>query len=787
MTTNWKGGNGQWQTAANWSNGAPTTPQAFAVINAAGTYTVTIGSGLEYNVGAVTLNAAGATLSIAGILDLKNKLTVSKGTLAVSGRINGGSIAAAGGKITFQNGTLDGVKYLGTLDLSTAANTVTIKDGLTLRGATGTGAGAMTLGGTSQIDFAGSQTVNGGKWTITGGTIAQTGTLTLGASEDVEYKAANSAFGTSASLANQGVVNIGKGAGLSAGQVTNGGKLTVNGGGAFGAATFTNTAAGSVAIYSGSGFVSDNFDNSGTFTADAGNLQLFKSSGGSFGNLAITNSTVELGNIASTTELNALETMLGGHGNTFTAYLSLDNTGETTTLAAPSGFKAFTLMGGIQGGTVTIDTTLTSGSLSNLTLAGSLTAANSLSLDNVTFTGTSGSGSATVHLSGELIVRNDNNLLDNVAVIGAAGSSVTSGQREPLSLGSNFSFTALGNGSIETSKLIINNGTIDAEGGAGSVFVFDGRRITNNGTIRVENGGIFQIGGRLGYLNNFQSGTLTGGTYDIGAHSMLRFEKSSPSITTLQANVALEGVGATFLAAGLATIGAQGSLSLQNGATLSVASAFKVDGELNLAGSSFTSANVTIDAGGTLDGHGTVLGAVANAGTIDASGGTLSITQGVTGTGAAEIENNATLSFGANVAAGQTVTFEGAKGTLALGNAGGFAGTIAGFAPGNAIDLINTTASAVTYNAGADTLTVKNKGTVIATLQLSGSYTGDTFGLAPDGKGGTEITVSAATPAVHRFIEAVAAFSPSGAASTGMHAVPDSSQITPALSISHHG
>jgi len=115
------------------------------------------------------------------------------------------------------------------------------------------------------------------------------------------------------------------------------------------------------------------------------------------------------------------------------------------------------------------------------------------------------------------------------------------------------------------------------------------------------------------------------------------------------------------------------------------------------------------------------------------------------------------------------VTFEGTTGALSLGNAGGFDGTIAGFAQGDIIDLINTKAGSVVYHAANDTLSVKYQGKVIATLQLSGDYTGDTFGVASDGKGGTAITLTGATPgALQRFTEARAAFPPSdiGAAAT---------------------
>ena len=501
MTTNWKGGNGQWQTAANWSNGAPTTPQSFAVINAAGTYTVTIGSGLEYNVGAVRLAAANATLSIAGILDLKNKLTVSKGTLAVSGTVHGGSIVAAGGKIAFQNGTLDGVKYLGTLDLSTAANTVTIKDGLTLRGATGTGAGAMTLGGTSQIDFAGSQTVNGGKWTITGGTVAQTGTLTLGASEDVEYKAANNAFGTGASIVDRGKLNIGKGTLLSVGKIVNSGKMTVNGGGTFGAATFANTAAGSVAVNSGSFFQSENFTNAGTLSADSATVYLTETRGGRFGTLDIANSTVQLRGIASVAELNTLETMLAGHANAFTAGLSLINTGDTITLGTPSGFKAFTYSGSIQGGTVTMDATLVAGALSGLTLDGSLTATNGLSLNGVTvadadasLTVTGGltlnevtfANSASVHVSGALSIEDVTGTVD---IIAAAGGTLITGS----TIDSGTTIQALGSFSAGyAGDRVVNKGTLE-EDGAGALFKYVAFKFNNTGALSAQNGGDFLL------------------------------------------------------------------------------------------------------------------------------------------------------------------------------------------------------------------------------------------------------------------------------------------------------
>src|ERR1700743_2512209 len=128
MTTNWKGGNGNWQTAAKWTAGAPTTPTSHAVINAPGAYTVTIGSGLEYHVGTVLLDDAGATLAIQGILDLAGKLTATKGTVLVTGEIQGGTIAQTTG-LRLQGATLSDLDFDGPFNLDANASTITISDG----------------------------------------------------------------------------------------------------------------------------------------------------------------------------------------------------------------------------------------------------------------------------------------------------------------------------------------------------------------------------------------------------------------------------------------------------------------------------------------------------------------------------------------------------------------------------------------------------------------------------------------------------------------------------------
>jgi hypothetical protein len=113
-----------------------------------------------------------------------------------------------------------------------------------------------------------------------------------------------------------------------------------------------------------------------------------------------------------------------------------------------------------------------------------------------------------------------------------------------------------------------------------------------------------------------------------------------------------------------------------------------------------------------------------------------------------------------------TATFNGAGAVLALGKAAKFAATIAGFTTGQAIDLLKTVATGATLN-GSDQLVIVNGATTIATLQLTGTYAGDTFNVASDGHHGTNITIStgaaiaqrpaaAAVAPAHQFIAAMA-------------------------------
>jgi hypothetical protein len=100
-----------------------------------------------------------------------------------------------------------------------------------------------------------------------------------------------------------------------------------------------------------------------------------------------------------------------------------------------------------------------------------------------------------------------------------------------------------------------------------------------------------------------------------------------------------------------------------------------------------------------------------------------------------------------------------------------FESRIRGFTTGDAIDLLNTAATAATFEAD-DKLVITDGGSAVATLRLIGAYGGSTFTVASDGHGGTDITFTTVlSPSAAPLIQAMAAVapSPSAASHAGSH------------------
>jgi len=135
-----------------------------------------------------------------------------------------------------------------------------------------------------------------------------------------------------------------------------------------------------------------------------------------------------------------------------------------------------------------------------------------------------------------------------------------------------------------SSRTLINQGVIQADTTSGTINVNWGTNGSNSGTIQASSGGTLDASPTT--FTNFSSGTLTGGTYRVIGSSTMRLGIPS-DILTNAATIVLDGSGANFYRgpsgttnalAGLTTIAAAGSLTIQNGRNLTLAGALAHSG-----------------------------------------------------------------------------------------------------------------------------------------------------------------------------------------------------------------
>ena len=114
------------------------------------------------------------------------------------------------------------------------------------------------------------------------------------------------------------------------------------------------------------------------------------------------------------------------------------------------------------------------------------------------------------------------------------------------------------------------------------------------------------------------------------------------------------------------------------------------------------------------------------------------------GLGALNVGATGTLEFDAAVDATHGVDFAAAGGTLALGDAGEFSGTLSDFIVSDAIDLLGQAITGLSYSGSTTSgvLTVTGAGGTIAELSFAGDYTTSSFSVASDGHGGSKILLT---------------------------------------------
>lgn len=212
------------------------------------------------------------------------------------------------------------------------------------------------------------------------------------------------------------------------------------------------------------------------------------------------------------------------------------------------------------------------------------------------------------------------------------------------------------------------------------------------------------------------------------------------------------GAGGTLVDQGLVTN--TGTIALAAGTGISAGSlGVGFNGTLVDAGS--------VGGGGTLfnDGvisasgiNGSIATALVNDGAVRVHAGqSLSIAGAITASPGAPgqfyIGPNSTLSLGATVGTSEQVNFAGSGGTLALSEAGGFAGVLSGLAGGDTMDFLNASVSGAAISGEVLRIGV---GFHVYTFQLAQPLAaGVGYAVSSDGHGGTNLVFTGRTTAPH--------------------------------------
>ena len=286
--------------------------------------------------------------------------------------------------------------------------------------------------------------------------------------------------------------------------------------------------------------------------------------------------------------------------------------------------------------------------------------------------------------------------------------------------------------------------------GNGSTATLEGA-IANAGTIAVASAGTV-----TSLIFDSNTSLTGGGTVSLSANK-------NNMITGTQSSVVLTNVDNTIAGSGM--LGAK-KLTLVNDA------GGVIDADSKTALTIATGAAIITNAGlieATGKGNGVIASAVANSGTLEANGGTLTLQASVTGAGKVAIAAG-TLDI-TNMNAAEAVAFTGKTGTLELDQSQTFAGAVSGFSKAGRttldlrdIGFASPGEATFSGNAKSGVLTVSD-GTHTARIALTGNYTGVTFTAASDGHGGVSV-VDTPTPgaprpqntAAHTFIAAMAGF-----------------------------
>ena len=566
-----------------------------------------------------SITRSGGTINLIGTADLGGgTLNVGTGSalgaLVVSGTIQNGTVHDADPGIIFGNGsgfgssgTLNNVKYDGTMDLSEAKSSAILGGTVTFAGLNGTGLGTILLTGpTSSLTTQGSFLLDNAKVSLGGATLTA-GTapgqfttvpalLTLGKNLSITHTLSSDSttgfssitsqtggFGQTGSIISQGSITAGLKGGMlsiSGGGFTNQGGISVSNGDSVSvtASSFSNSgmvsvSGGILTIGSANSFSPSTFANTGSVTVTAGGkLNLGPSFGAtqftwtSSGVLSETGGAITMN--GPVTQANFAE--ITRSGGTVTLAGSFDNGNSATALNVGTGSKlgALVLTGSIANATVNdagagIAFQGFQSTLNHVTYQGTmdLSAAGSTVtvLNGLTLKGFNGSGAAKVLLTGSGSTMNfeGTQTLDNALLDIGGGASIlaiaNAGGAAVLTLGSKLNVVhtggsaTIGAGFNGSGNTIINQGSISAKVAGGALTIGGngaGLIFNNQGIINVGAGDALSIAAST-LTNSGSVNVTTGGVFNLGQLFGASTWSSTGAITETGATINIFGTTTT--------------------------------------------------------------------------------------------------------------------------------------------------------------------------------------------------------------------------------------------------
>jgi hypothetical protein len=486
----------------------------------------TAGAGVVLAESGSELNGSENTVTNGGDLQVPNNNTLYViGTVNNTGTI---TVNSGGGSLVLNGGTFTN-SGAGAITAGSGSN-VTLEGGVTVSGGTLNGAGLFTsLSGTtlSGLTSAGTVQVPDNNNTTLTGTINNSGSLELSAAGDNTSLYSNGAVtltggGTLAlSDSNNNYVQ----AAVSGSSLTNVNN-TISGSGNIGNGSliFTNQAGGVVDAVSANGNSlvinsgAPGATNAGIFEASSGGTLVIESAvantGGTIEGLAGTGSSaggnvvIDNGAVVTGGTLNTLGTGVNAGTMSFGGNAILNGVTNNGTITLPNNNSA-----GLEG-TVTNNGSIQVNSFGNGTYL----------LIN---------GSTTLNGTGAIVLSNSTNNF----IYGAAGTEVLTNNGNIIE-----GAGRIGNGNLG----LVNNagGTILANQPDELFIIANSSGVTNNGTFQVNAGSTLDV--TSGPFNNFNSnsGTLTGGTYNVNGGT---FQFDYANIVTNAADIILTGASSQII------------------------------------------------------------------------------------------------------------------------------------------------------------------------------------------------------------------------------------------------